>query len=175
MDTPVMEVDMGIPNPEPVGPGEESVWSYPRPPRLEREPRAVRIDFGGGPIAETQAAWRVLETSHPPVYYLPRGAFVDGALRRAPGESFCEWKGSAQYWDVIGLDGAVAARAGWSYPTPTPRFAELADHVAVYAAMMDACFVGGEQVTPQPGRFYGGWVTSWVKGPFKGGPGSWGW
>lgn len=166
---------MGIPVPEPVGADQESVWSYPRPPRLEREPRSVRIDFGGGTIATTGSAWRVLETSHPPVYYLPPSAFVEGALRRAEGESFCEWKGSARYWDVVGVDGTVAPRAAWSYPTPTARFADLADHVAVYAGPMDACFVGDERVTPQPGGFYGGWITSWVKGPFKGGPGSWGW
>jgi len=166
---------MGSPVPEPIGPGEESVWSYPRPPRLEREPRTVQIDFGGGVVAHTRAAWRVLETSHPPVYYLPPSAFADGVLRPAPGESFCEWKGSARYWDVVGLDGLASGRAGWSYPNPTARFADIADHVAVYAERMDACYVGGEQVTPQPGRFYGGWVTSWVKGPFKGGPGSWGW
>lgn len=166
---------MGYPNPDPVGPGEESVWSYSRPPKLERESRRIRIVFGGETIAETDAAWRVLETSHPPVYYLPRDCFLDGVLQPAPGSSLCEWKGQARYWDVVASDGTVAARAGWSYPSPVDRFAPIAGHVAVYCAPMDACYVGDEQATPQPGGFYGGWITSWVKGPFKGGPGSWGW
>ena len=162
------------PHPAPVGPGQESVWDYPRPPRLEPEPRVIRVVFAGQEVATTSAAWRVLETSHPPVYYLPPDAFLEGTLRPAAGSSWCEWKGRADYWDVA-LGERVAARAGWSYPTPTAAFAAIRGHIALYAGHMDACFVGDERVTPQPGGFYGGWITSWVVGPFKGGPGSWGW
>jgi uncharacterized protein (DUF427 family) len=152
----------------------EDVWTYPRPPALQRVAKTVRIVFGGQTIAETGEAWRVLETSHPPVYYLPPDAFLPGVLEAAPGGSFCEWKGRARYW-TIRSNGRVAERAGWSYPDPTPDFAPIQDFVAVYAGPMDACFVGDEQVTPQPGGFYGGWVTQDLKGPFKGGPGSAGW
>jgi uncharacterized protein (DUF427 family) len=152
----------------------ENVWDYPRPPALERVSKPIRIVFSGQTIAETSAAWRVLETSHPPVYYLPPDAFSPGALQPATGGSFCEWKGEAVYWTIAAGE-KRAIRAGWSYPDPTPRFVPIRDHIAVYAEKMDACFVGDEQVTPQPGGFYGGWITSDVKGPFKGGPGSMGW
>ncbi len=152
----------------------ENVWDYPRPPALEPVSKTIRIVFGGRVIAETAAAFRVLETSHPPVYYLPRAAFRDCVLEPAAGESFCEWKGSAKYWTIRAGD-AVAARAAWSYPEPTPRFLPIRDHLAVYAGRMEQCFVGEEAVTPQPGGFYGGWITSDLKGPFKGGPGSMGW
>jgi uncharacterized protein (DUF427 family) len=152
----------------------ENVWDYPRPPRLEPVSRCVRIVFGGRTIAETTAAFRVLETSHPPVYYLPQSAFSGCVLEQAPGDSFCEWKGRAHYWNIR-VGNVVAGRAAWSYPNPTPAFEAIRDHLAVYAGAMDACFVGGEAVTPQHGGFYGGWVTSDLKGPFKGGPGSMGW
>ena len=152
----------------------ESVWDYPRPPRLEPVSRPVRIVFAGRTIAATVAAFRVLETSHPPVYYLPRAAFSDCRLEPASGESFCEWKGAARYWTIRVAD-AVADRAAWSYPNPAASFAPIRDHLAVYAGAMDACFVGDEAVTPQPGGFYGGWVTSDLTGPFKGVPGSMGW
>jgi uncharacterized protein (DUF427 family) len=152
----------------------ENVWDYPRPPALERVTKPIRIVFSGQTIAETTAAWRVLETSHPPVYYLPPDAFSPGTLQPATGGSYCEWKGEAEYW-TIAAGTKSAIRAGWSYPDPTPRFAPIRDHVAVYAGKMDACFVGDEQVTPQPGGFYGGWITSDLKGPFKGEPGSMGW
>ena len=152
----------------------ENVWDYPRPPVWQRVDRPVRIVFGGTTIAHTEAALRVLETSHPPVYYLPPDAFLPGSLREAAGGSFCEWKGHARYWDIC--HGALcAARAGWSYPDPVAAFAELRDHVAVYAGPMQACFVGDEQVTGQPGGFYGGWITRNLRGPFKGVPGSMGW
>jgi len=134
----------------------------------------VVVELGGAEICRTDACWQVLETSHPPTYYLPRSAFAPGALRAAGGTSFCEWKGQAAYLDVVSRS-VVAAQGGWYYPSPTPAFAELVDHVAVYAAAMDACTVGGEPVVPQPGGFYGGWVTSDLTGPFKGGPGSVGW
>jgi len=152
----------------------EDVWTYPRPPALQPVSKTIRIVFAGQTIAETNQAWRVLETSHPPVYYLPPDAFAPGALAPAQGSSFCEWKGRARYWSIK-AGGRTAERAGWSYPDPTPEFADIQDYVAVYAAPMDACFVGDEQVTPQPGGFYGGWVTRDLKGPFKGGPGSAGW
>ena len=149
----------------------ERVWDYPRPPRLERVPQRVRIVFCGETIADTDSALRVLETTHAPSYYLPPNAFVAGALQPSTRGSFCEWKGHARYWSVRGRT-RTAADAGWSYPDPTPEFAALRDHVAVYAGLMDACFVGDEQVTPQPGGFYGGWVTANLEGPFKGEPGT---
>jgi len=152
----------------------ERVADYPRPPRLEPSIRRVRIVLGGETIAETTAAFRVLETTHPPTWYLPQSAFAPGVLRPAPGQSFCEWKGMARYWTLV-AGGRTAERAGWSYPMPNPAFAAIRDHVAVYAGAMDACFVDKERVTPQPGGFYGGWITSDVEGPFKGGPGTAGW
>jgi uncharacterized protein (DUF427 family) len=150
------------------------VWDYPRPPRLETFDGSITITLGGVVVADTQRAWRVLETSHPPTYYLPFEAFVDGALRPASGQSWCEWKGQAAYFDVIG-GGQTAARAAWTYPRPTRGFEPLSGAVAVMAAQMDRCTVNGETVIPQPGGFYGGWITSWVAGPFKGVPGSMGW
>lgn len=162
--------------PEPVipAPGQESVWDYPRPPRVEPVPERVTIRLGGELIADTGDAVRVLETSHPPVYYLPIADFVPGALADAPGASFCEFKGAARYLDVRSGD-IVREGAAWNYPHPEPGFEMLVDKVAVYAGPMDECTVGGEVVSPQPGGFYGGWVTSAVVGPFKGGPGSLGW
>ena len=165
---------MSRPVPETPGPGQESVWDYPRPPALVRSEEHVEIVLGGEVVAATDASWRVLETSHPPTYYLPRSAFVPGSLRTARGGSFCEWKGQASYLDVIGGD-VVAARAGWYYPVPTAPFAALVDHVAVYPGLVDRCTVDGEVVRAQPGGFYGGWVTSRVVGPFKGEPGTLGW
>ena len=152
----------------------ERVADYPRPPRLERSDRVVRILLGGETIAETREAFRVLETFHPPSWYLPPEAFRPGVLRPAPGGSFCEWKGRACYW-TLAAGGAVAEAAGWSYPNPTPAFADIQDHVAVYAGRVEACFVDGERVVPQPGGFYGGWITAELVGPFKGGPGTLGW
>lgn len=152
----------------------ERVADYPRPPRLERVPQTVRIVFGGEEIVSTEAAWRVLETTHPPTYYLPIDAFRDGALVPAAGSSFCEWKGVAAYWDVVS-GSAVARRAAWGYPDPSPAFRPIRDHVAVYCARMEACFVGDATASPQPGAFYGGWVTPNLIGPFKGGPGTEGW
>ena len=152
----------------------ESVWTYPRPPALEPVTRLVRIDFGGSIIASTHAAYRVLETSHPPVYYLPVSAFTGCRIEPAPGRSLCEWKGAARYW-TIRVGDQAADRAAWSYADPLPPYAAIRDHLAVYAGRMEACFVGGEKVTPQPGGFYGGWITSDLEGPFKGVPGSSGW
>lgn len=152
----------------------EDVWSYPRPPAIEPVAKLVRIDFADRTIAETDRAFRVLETSHPPVYYLPPAAFSGCELLPAAGSSFCEWKGVARYW-TIRVGDRRADRVAWSYPDPTAPYAALRDHLAVYADRMDACFVGGERVTPQPGGFYGGWITADLKGPFKGVPGSHGW
>lgn len=127
--------------------------------------------LGGELICRTEQSWQVLETSHPPTYYLPRSAFARGSLRAATGKSYCEWKGAARYLDVVG-GGCVAGRAAWFYPAPKPGFEMLVDHVALYAGRMDRCTVAGEDVAPQPGGFYGGWITASVTGPFKGVPGS---
>ena len=162
------------PPPEIAGPGQESVWDYPRPPRLEPFTGRITVELGGEVIASTDHSWRVLETSHPPTYYLPRSAFAKGVLRDAPGESWCEWKGQARYFDLV--SGAkVATKSAWSYPHPTSEFEPITDAVAVMAGQVDRCTVDGEAVVPQPGGFYGGWITSRVVGPFKGGPGSSGW
>lgn len=150
------------------------MWDYPRPPRLEEYAGSITVELGGAEVARTTRAWRVLETSHPPTYYLPRAAFREGSLRETTGATWCEWKGEAAYFDVLGGD-RVAERAAWTYPTPTAGFAPIAGAIAVMAAAMDRCTVDGEVVTPQPGGFYGGWITSTVVGPFKGIPGSNGW
>jgi uncharacterized protein (DUF427 family) len=162
------------PRPDPVQPGQESVWSYPRPPRAEPEPRRIVIEHRGLVLADTTRAVRVLETSHPPTYYLPPEDVRPGALRRAAGRSVCEWKGGAAYWDIL-LGDETIPRAAWSYPDPTPPFRPIRDHLAFYAAPFDRCTVGGLAVTAQPGGFYGGWVTPDLAGPFKGVPGSQGW
>ena len=153
---------------------QESVWDYPRPPRLEPFDGSITVELGGREIARTARAWRVLETSHPPTYYLPSECFGDGVLRPASGSSWCEWKGQASYFDLVTAE-AVASRAAWTYLNPTPGFTDIAGAVAVMASLVDRCTVNGEVVVPQPGGFYGGWITSWIAGPFKGGPGSMGW
>ena len=159
------------PCPEPAGPGQESVWNYPRPAIAEPTDANILIEHEGRIVASTSSAIRTLETSHPPSYYIPPADIAPGVLRRAAGSSFCEWKGAAVYWDVV-IGGAVIPRVGWSYPDPTAPFAVLRDHVAFYAAPFDRCSVDGETVTPQPGEFYGGWITGKLAGPFKGIPGS---
>ncbi len=165
---------MRRPTPDVIGPGQESVWDYPRPPRIEHVDQRVAIDFGGERIVDTADVVRVLETSHPPVYYLPVSAFASGALVPTTGSSFCEFKGMAAYYDVHG-GGKLAARSAWTYPTPSRGYESLAGRVALYAAPMDRASVDGEVVQPQPGGFYGGWITSNVAGPFKGAEGSLGW
>jgi uncharacterized protein (DUF427 family) len=160
--------------PEPVGPGQESVWDYPRPPLLEPCSSLVEVVLGGVTVVSTRAAWRVLETSHPPTYYLPRSAFLPGVLRPTEGATWCEWKGRAAYFDLVVGD-TVAEAAAWTYPDPSRGFEPIADAVAIMAGAVDGCFVDGERVRPQPGGFYGGWITSTVVGPFKGGPGTQGW
>ena len=154
------------------GPGQESVWDYPRPPLLEPDARRVEVRVGDTSIAQTSNAVRILETASPPTFYLPR-ADVRVELIPADGTSRCEWKGAAQYWNVA-LGGQVVERAAWSYPDPFEEFADLAGYVSFYPARF-ACTVGGAAVQPQPGRFYGGWVTPELVGPFKGEPGSEGW
>lgn len=155
-------------------PGEESVWGYPRPPRLERIEKPIQIVFAGTLIVDAPGGFRVLETSHPPVYYISPDDIATSVLQTAPGSSLCEWKGRADYFDVT-ANGKVAAKAAWRYAAPTGSFAPIAGYVAFYAGPMDRCTVGGEIVTPQPGNFYGGWITPGIVGPFKGEPGSLGW
>ena len=155
--------------------GVESVWDYPRPPRLEATLRRLRIVHGGVVIADTVRGMRVLETSHPPVYYLPQRDLNMPVLRpSARRGSFCEFKGVASYWDLE-VAGAVVPAVAWSYAAPTEAYAALKDHLAFYASRVEECTVDGERVQAQPGDFYGGWITSAVLGPFKGIPGSQGW
>lgn len=165
---------MRFPIPINPGPSEESVWDYPRPPRLEHVGKPIQIVFGGTLIVEAAECFRVLETSHPPVYYIPPNFIETGVLQPASGSSMCEWKGRADYFDVV-ANGKVALRAAWRYAAPTDSFAPIAGFIAFYAGPMDRCSVGGEMVTPQPGSFYGGWITPGIVGPFKGEPGSLGW
>lgn len=163
-----------MPRPDKPRPGQESVWDYPRPPRLEEFTGSITVELGGQTIARTERAWRVLETSHPPTYYLPRECFTDGVLSPAAGSSWCEWKGQASYFDLV-TPAAVAPRAAWTYLQPTRGFTAITGAVAVMASQVDRCTVNGEEVVPQPGGFYGGWINSWLAGPFKGVPGSMGW
>lgn len=165
---------MHKPEPLPTGPGQESVWDYPRPPRLEDVDARVTVVFDGVVIADTRRAKRVLETSHPPNYYIPQEDVDMSFLKKASGSSICEWKGTAVYYSVDS-GRRRAERAVWSYPNPTDAFAGIRDYLAFYAGPMDECTVGGERVAPQPGGFYGGWITKNIVGPFKGGPGTMGW
>ncbi len=158
----------------PPQPGQESVWDYPRPPRLEPVTQKIQIIVSGQVIADTDRAYRVLETSHPPVYYLPPADIQMQYLQPTPQGSFCEWKGNALYYHVTVGD-QVIKNAAWAYPTPTKNFQPIASYLAFYAQLMDACYLDNELVMPQPGEFYGGWITTKIVGPFKGSPGSWGW
>ncbi|MEM1398949.1 MAG: DUF427 domain-containing protein, partial [Pseudomonadota bacterium] len=146
----------------------------PRPPRLEKSDQRIRILFAGETIAESTGAYRVLETSHPPVYYIPPADIAMDHLKPAPGRSMCEWKGSARYWS-IDVNGKLSERAAWSYPDPVFAFVDIGDYLAFYPSKVDECWVGGEKVVPQEGDFYGGWITSKIVGPFKGGAGTMGW
>ena len=152
----------------------ESVWDYPRPPAAENCVSRVRVVFGGEVIVDSTAAMRVLETSHPPTYYVPLQDVKDGILLASKRSSFCEYKGIADYFDVV-VGQVNAKNAAWTYASPTEPFAAIRGHVAFYAHLMEQCFVGEEPVHPQAGGFYGGWVTSNITGPFKGGPGTGGW
>lgn len=149
------------------------MWDYPRPPRLAVDEREVVVKCGQLVVATTRRAIRVLETASPPTFYLPWTDVVPGLLEAAAGTSWCEWKGEARYWTLAGA-GRRLERVAWSYPAPRSGFAAIREHVAFYASRLD-CFVAGEPVRPQPGAFYGGWITAEVVGPFKGEPGTSGW
>jgi len=153
---------------------QESVWDYPRPPRLEHVTGTVRVEFTGRTVARSDAALRVCETAGPATYYLPPDDVERQWLEPAPQRSFCEWKGDAHYWHLR-VGERYAANAAWSYPEPDPAYAALRHHLAFFAGRVDACFVGDARVVPQPGGFYGGWITPELVGPFKGEPGSEGW
>jgi uncharacterized protein (DUF427 family) len=157
------------------GPGQESVWDYPRPPRVERVPERIRVVVDGIELASSSRALRVLETAGAPVYYVPRDDVRMDLLRRTDRRTTCEWKGDATYFAMVMPGGRVIPIAAWSYEDPLPGFETIRDHVAWYAWAVDEAWVGEERATPQPGHFYGGWVTSKVVGPFKGEPGSFGW
>ena len=157
------------------GPGQESVWDYPRPPRIEAVPERLRVVIDGTTIADTTAGSRVLETAGPPVYYFPPADVRLDLLAQSPHGSVCEWKGDAGYWSYDDGDGRRIDNVAWSYDRPLPGYESLAGYLAFYAGRVDEAWVGDELATPQPGHFYGGWVTSRIVGPFKGGPGSFGW
>ena len=152
----------------------ESVADYPRPPAIERVDRHLRAIASGRVIAETRRPIRVLETHHPPVYYIPPDDVAMQFLVPSPHRSFCEYKGEACYYSLI-VDGEKRPNVAWYYPHPSPGYEELANHVAFYAWALDEASVDDEHVTPQPGHFYGGWITSEIEGPFKGEPGTAGW
>ncbi len=153
------------------GPGQESVWDYPRPPRVECAPQRVRVEFGRIVLAESTRALRVVETASPPVYYFPPADVQVAHLEPVEGSTLCEWKGFAQYWSVC-VKGLIAERAAWSYPDPDPEYSAIEGHFAFFPGKMDACYVGDERVMAQEGGYYGGWVTSSIVGPFKGEAGS---
>jgi uncharacterized protein (DUF427 family) len=158
----------------PVMAGQESVWDYPRPPRLERTAKRIEVFAGGRQVASSAAAFRVLETSHPPVYYIPVADIAPGVLRPATRQTFCEFKGTASYYD-LDLGDATIPNAAWYYPNPSRGFEPIAGHVAFYPSLVERCLVDGEEARAQPGGFYGGWITRDIIGPFKGEPGSAGW
>lgn len=156
------------------GPGQESVWDYPRPPAVEPTNQRIRVVHAGVVVADSHAAIRVLETSQPPAYYLPPGDVTPGALHASPYRTVCEWKGLTSYWSVR-VGEVEIADAAWSYEDPTLRFASIRGYVAFYAQRLDECWVDDERVEANPGAFYGGWITSHVVGPFKGAPGTMFW
>jgi uncharacterized protein (DUF427 family) len=149
------------------GPGQESVWDYPRPPRLEPSGNRVRVEFGGETIAISTRTYRVLETSHPPTYYIHPDDVRSEFLISVPRRTFCEFKGQANYWDLL-AGGRTSAAAAWSYSSPTGAFAAITGYFAFYPGRVDACFVDEERVQAQVGDFYGGWITNRIVGPFKG-------
>ncbi|MFD7027268.1 DUF427 domain-containing protein [Streptomyces sp. NPDC059917] len=159
----------------PSGRDPESVWDYPRPPRLEPDDRHVVVEFAGARIADSRRSVRVLETSHPPVFYIPPEDACRELLVRSETRTWCEWKGNATYWDLRVEGRAVVSDAAWSYADPSPGFGAIADFLAFYPSRVDRCLVDGEEVAAQQGDFYGGWITSDVRGPFKGPPGTRGW
>ncbi|MGD2058829.1 MAG: DUF427 domain-containing protein [Anaerolineales bacterium] len=158
------------PVPQKPAAGQESVWDYPRPPRLDHSGELVKVIYKGQTIAETSRSVRILETSLAPSYYIPPEDVNFENLKRRQRTTWCEWKGQAHYFDVV-VGEATAANAGWAYPDPTSPYEEIRDYLSFYPSRVD-CFVDGEMAEPQPGGFYGGWVTSKVVGPFKGEPGT---
>jgi uncharacterized protein (DUF427 family) len=153
---------------------EESVWDYPRPPRLEPCPVPIRVEVDGLVLAESHRALRVLETSHPPTIYVPpQDVFLD-RLEVVDRRTLCEWKGEATYFDLV-APGPRRSLVAWAYPAPVPAFAGLRDHLCFYPSRVDACWLGALRVQAQEGDFYGGWITPNLRGPFKGGPGTRGW
>ncbi|MGQ9490860.1 MAG: DUF427 domain-containing protein [Anaerolineae bacterium] len=158
----------------PLAPGQEWVWDYPRPRRVEPCARHVQVIFNGTLIADTRRALRVLETSHPPVYYIPPEDVRMEYLRPTQRATYCEFKGRAMYY-TIAVGNVIAEHAAWCYPEPAAGYEAIAGHIAFYPSRMDACTVDGERVQAQEGDFYGGWITAEIVGPFKGGPGTMGW
>ena len=154
--------------------GQESVWDYPRPPRVEPTAKRIRVIFNGVTIADSTRALRVLETSHPPAYYIPQADLQMQHLTPTRQQTFCEFKGAASYW-TLQVGDRVSENAAWGYLKPSRGFEAITGHLCFYAGRADACYVDEELVTPQAGDFYGGWITSDIVGPFKGGPGTWGW
>ncbi|MBD2579415.1 DUF427 domain-containing protein [Oscillatoria sp. FACHB-1406] len=155
-------------------PGQESVWDYPRPPRLEPSTKHIQVIFNGITLADSTKTYRVLETSHPPGYYIPATDIKMEYLTLSPRQTFCEWKGVARYYTLLAEDRKIP-NVGWNYPSPTERFAALKDCIAFYPSLLDACYVDGERVQAQEGDFYGGWITNDIVGPFKGGMGTLSW
>ncbi len=156
------------------GSGQESVWDYPRPPRIEPSTRRVRVIFNGEIVAETTHAVRILETSHPPAYYIPSEDIRIEWLDRTQHTSYCEFKGVAHYWSLR-VNGQKSANVAWTYANPSPGYEAIKDYVAFYPGRVEACYLDDERVQPQAGNFYGGWITSEIVGPFKGEPGTQGW
>jgi uncharacterized protein (DUF427 family) len=150
------------------------VWDYPRPPRLEPSRRTARVILADAEVARSDRALRVLETAGPPTIYLPFEDVLSSSLRPSRHTTYCEWKGRASYFDVA-AGHRVAARAAWTYRKPKPGYEQLRDYVSFYPGRVDACYLGDELVRPQPGSFYGGWITDEIVGPFKGERGSAGW
>lgn len=157
------------------GPGQESVWDYPRPPLVVATADRIRVVHAGRTVADTTAALRVLETSQPPAYYLPLSDIDETLLRPSPTRTWCEWKGTASYVDLAVPGAPEVQDAGWRYDHPTDGFEDLRGHIAFYAQRVDECWLDDERVQANAGDFYGGWITSRVVGPFKGGPGTAGW
>ncbi len=160
--------------PDPIGPGQESVWEYRRPPRVERVSERIRVVVEGRALADSTRALRVLETSHPPAYYLPREDVDLTNLHEVSRSTLCEWKGTARFLDYDDGQRRIE-QVAWTYPSPAPGYESVTGHIAFYAGKVDEAWVGDERATPQPGHFYGGWVTSSIVGPVKGTPGSFGW
>lgn len=152
------------------GPGQESVWDYPRPPRIDPVENKVVIKCGPGIIADTTNSIRILETAGPPVYYIPKKDIDMSLLCEGEGSSLCEWKGPARYWTVQ-IGDKVLKNVGWGYPEPFPGYEQIKEFISFYPSRLE-CFINGERVLPQPGGFYGGWVTKAIVGPFKGEPGT---